>query len=438
MKRLRGPLRVSQCVNDVEERLVQLCQQHWRPHFRPPDAVFHPIDAVEGVRRVCNDVVDAYIALEADAPVNEPCYSIQQIPKNCTSQQAKQYGQHSMALRRLYDSIVNHRRVHQVQLRRLQELKGQQTVYEMVTAGTLDHHQELELWTKVKEDDDPQLQPSFTMELDLAHRAFNAHHSACDMVIHNGYSTRTRWCMPVPDWGMDPTSAKFREAQYEIERSYHVTSFSHASQSIIRSMERFRQFKLIRILPLHAEIGLVLEKEGAGTSQEKNENQLIRNAFSHNNYWCAPAPPQHKLMGEYRVYLWNSVGEKKKKDKRKSNDHSNNEEKNEEQKQVTYASFTSFPDLMNYELRLRVILTLLVTGVLYSQSDIEKMENSKLEDDEEEEKELTEEEKDTERVKKEEEKKHKETEDEEKRKERENRRRTEEETDFGNIGVFGD
>ena len=57
-------------------------------------------------------------------------------------------------------------------------------------------------------------------------------------------------------------------------------------------------------------------------------------------------------MGGYRIYMWN-VDKKKKK--------------------LTYAAYTSFPEILEYELRLRVVLTLLITGVLYDDEQIRQV-----------------------------------------------------------------
>ena len=248
-------------------------------------------------------------------------------------------------LRRMWDSILMHIRTHRVQVNSKRQRRPDRPNPPRLLSDVLDRidaEEEQRAWLALKERPPPSLLP----ELDLASRALLPHYYALDMVIHSGISRDgTR------DWGANPTSAKFQEAHREIGRSFNLSGFSHASQSIIRSVGRFEEFGLLRILPVRAEVGFVLETEGF------NENKMIRNSFSHNNYGSML---DLSLVGEYRIYLWN---------------------KNLEE-EVNYGMFTTFPELTDYELRLRVILTLLVTGVLYDEAEIDQIKQQGQDDDE--------------------------------------------------------
>jgi hypothetical protein len=251
-------------------------------------------------------------------------------------------------LRRMWESIVMHIRTHRVQVNRKRELRADNPnppllISDVIAWDLIDQEKEQHIWRQLKEQPAPSLLP----ELDLASRALLPHYFSLDMVIHDGPNNDG-----TPDWGAVPTSAKFKEAHREIGRSFYLSGFSHASQSIIRSMERFEEFGMIRVLPVRAEVGFVLETTGL------NENKMIRNSFSHNNYWSVE---DLRLIGDYRIYLWNK----------------------NMREEITYGMFTTFPELTDYELRLRVILTLLVTGVLYDEAEIEQIREQGQDDDDE-------------------------------------------------------
>ena len=325
-------------LNDAA--LINLAKTRWRHLFRPNNTI-SPINAVSGYNRLCASVSDMIKLQAENKPMPELFRILDSIPLNAAQGTV---GVRSVMLSRLWQSMRMHVRVHRVQT----ELKRRQSHQKLISdkfpnsnndaaQGAAERRKtanERAKWERLK------TQPATTIlpELDLAYRALLPHYYASDLVTHDGL--KEDGCSD--DWGRIHTHPMFIKAHDEIGRSFYTSGFSHASQSIIRSVERFLEFGMLHILPVKAEVGLVLETRGS------NENKMMRNAFSHNNYGSALDPT---IVGDYRIYMWNM----------------NDEE------DITFGAVASFPELTEYELRLRVILTLLVTGVLYDEKEIEEV-----------------------------------------------------------------
>ena len=327
---------IEKAKNGEDDSLTRLLVQHWRPLFRSVHSTkLYPVEAVTGVEKLMKLAGEAWKQnVDKHTPYPPPFAALERITTSQTSTSRQALPG------RLWESIIMHMRVVRLQTNVARQKRGRRLVGSEHTVAQ--KAEEKTKWDEMRAKPPPPLVP----ELDLAARSLLPLHHAYDLITHDGETVDGK-----PDWGRDPTSTRYKRALFEIERSYYLTTFSNASQNIIRHIERLGELGLQCILPQRADVGCVMFKKTA----DDNENVLIRNSFGHNNYWSAE---DGTLVGDYRIYMWNI----------------------DKSKTLTYAAFTSFPELLDYELRLRIILTLLITGVLYDEEEIVKVRQQYKED----------------------------------------------------------